>query len=130
MIPQKTQRRVPTEGLDYQGHICHVFVSDQHLIISVLVTDRDLTNYTTDFWEKDPVRINQLTERVLQLCEGRATGLNETLLGQPVTLRRTRGRLQLRKPLLAAEYKTISGAEFADSAFSVEVLKQYPMLNQ
>jgi len=130
MITQKTQRRVPTEGLDYQGHICHVLVSDHHLIISVLVSDRDLTDYITDFWEKDPIRINQLTERVLQLCEGRATGLDESLLGQPVTLRRTRGRLQLRKPLLGASYQTIPGAEFADSDFSVEVQKQYPMLKQ
>ena len=128
MIPQKTQRRVPTEGLDYQGHICHVLVNDKNLIISVLINDRDLTNYTADFWEKDPVRINQLTERVLQLCGGRASGLNESLLGQPVTVKRVKGRLQLRRPLPEAAYITIPGAEYEDSDFSLEILIAYPML--
>ena len=130
MIQQTAPRKVPTEGLDYLGHISQVFISDQHLIISVTTSDKDLVNYTTDFWEKDPMRINQLIERVLRLCEGRATGLDSSLLGQPVTLRRNKGRLQLYKAPLGAKYTLPKGAEFADTEFSAEIIRQYPMLKQ
>ena len=128
MIEQTIPRKVPTEGLDYLGHITQVFISDKHLIISVTTSDKDMVNYTTDFWEKDPMRVNQLIDRTLRICEGRATGLDSSLLGQPVTLRRTRGRLQMRQAPATAEYCLLPGAEFADSDFSLEVQRQYPML--
>ena len=76
-------RAVPCEGIPYQGHICHVLLGQTtgRLVVSVYTTDKDLQGgYIADFCETDPVRVQELVERLLRNLEGKARRCTVTVV--------------------------------------------------